>query len=147
MRRARFVNAGATELTLSQRGRFLRRCPFRSANEDGSWELSRSVKTRERGTIVQIFTIHPDVERHSPGQHPTPLRAGDRSGAPPAGSHEKGVAVTKSRCGFTLSQRPSFGTFIHQEKAVNGSSGVCALSSLHHSGSPLHLTRAERAPK
>lgn len=147
MRRPQFVNAGATDLTLSQRGRLLHRCPVRSANEDGSWELSRSVKTREQGTIVQICTIHPDVERHSLGQHPTPLRAGDWSCAPPIGSHEEGVAVTKSHCGFTPSQRPSFGTFIHQEKAVNGSSGVRALSSLHHSGSPLHLTRAERAPK
>lgn len=94
MRRARFVNAGATDLTLSQRGRLLRRCPFRSANEDGSWELSRSVKTRERGTIAQICAIHPDVERRSLGQQPTPLRAGDRSRAPLLG-HTRRVLLSQ----------------------------------------------------
>lgn len=126
------VPAGATHLT------YLRPAPlpmpFHSANEDESCGFGYFVKSR--GTVTNLH--YPSSCRawsFSPGAKllQTCLSSKlsvylSRPGSSQGGCYHKGPICYP---GFTPSQKPLFGTFIYQEKAVNVSKKVCTLSLCH----------------
>lgn len=108
--------------------------PFHSANEDESCRLAYFVKSR--GTITnphypsfcRAWSFSPDAKLLQTWLSSKLSVYLSRPGSSQGGCYHKGPICYP---GFTPSQKPLFGTFIYQEKAVNVSKKVCTLSLCH----------------